>query len=420
MSWSATARSMTLFGTPWRGNGVRYLLGAAAFCMTLTSGQAWGIALLDASDSAIALDTNAVFALNGRYPTAEGPAKAIDQSANAGDKYLNFGKEGSGFIVTPFAAIPVESFQITTANDSPGRDPASWALYGYNGALTTVSTGPSPAINPDGLAEAWTLIASGSVALPGDPNVNGDQRGVAGPLVVINPSVVDTGYDNYKMIFPTLKATSGPGVDSLQFAEIQFFDNELGNPGGAFLSATDSIIAVDGVKAWNGSSYPAPGETPAKALDQLSSTKYLNFGKDGSGLIITNSGGAVTVGTMQLTTAGDATNRDPASYELYGTNDPIQSMDNTNGLGGENWTPISSGALSLPLTRQDSTTFVPINAGAAYTSYKLIFPTLRNAPATNSMQIADVQFYTEVIPEPATFALVAIGLAIFGVARRRA
>jgi len=409
---------MTLLGTPWRGNGVRYLLGAAAFCITLASRQAWGIALLDTSDSALAMDINSVFALNGRYPTAEGPTKAIDQSANAGDKYLNFGKEGSGFIVTPFAPIPVESFRITTANDSPGRDPASWVLYGHNGALTTVDSGPTPAINPNGLAEAWTLIASGNVSLPGDPNVNGDQRGVVGPLVVINPSVVDTGYDSYKMIFPTLKATAGPGVDSLQFAEIQFYDNELGNPGGAFLSASDPIIAVDELKAWNGSSYPSPNETPQKVLDQNSATKYLNFGREGAGVIITNSSGAVTVGSMQLTTAGDAPNRDPASYELWGTNGAIQSVDNSDGLGGESWTLISSGAISLPAARLDSTTYVPISAGAAYSSYKLIFPTLKNAPATNSMQIADVQFYTEVIPEPSTFALVAMGLAFVGVARR--
>ena len=187
----------------------------------------------------------------------------------------------------------------------------------------------------------------------------------------------------------------------------------------ALLWPADAIIAVDGIKAWSGSSYPFPNEAPAKVLDQLSDTKYLNFGKEGAGLIITNSGGSVTVGTMRLTTAGDATNRDPASYELYGTNDPIQSQDNTDGLGGESWSLISSGGLSLPLTRQDSSTFVPINAAAAYKSYKLIFPTLRNAPGTNSMQIADVQFYVGSVPEPSTLALVVIGLAAVGVARRR-
>ena len=115
---------MKLSGTPWRGYGVRILFGAAALCFALASGQAWG-QLLDTSDSALAMDTNAVFGLNGRYPTNEDPTNAIDGIA---DKYLNFGKEGSGFIVTPGAPIAVESFQITTANDAPGRDPATWAL----------------------------------------------------------------------------------------------------------------------------------------------------------------------------------------------------------------------------------------------------------------------------------------------------
>jgi PEP-CTERM motif len=246
---------------------------------------------------------------------------------------------------------------------------------------------------------------------------------VVGPLVVINPSVVDAGYDHYKMIFPTVKDASQANVDSLQFADIQFYSQEDGAGSSAFLAAGDLVVAVDEIKAWNGSSYPGTpptGESPPRVLDQVSSTKYLNFGREGSGVIITNSGGPITVGTMRLTTANDATNRDPASYELYGTNDPIQSVDNSNGLGGENWTLISSGPLSLPLARQDSSTFVPIGAASAYKSYKLIFPTLRNAPATNSMQIADIQFYEGNVPEPSMVALIGLVLAAVAVARRRA
>ena len=95
---------------------------------------------------------------------------------------------------------------------------------------------------------------------------------------------------------------------------------------------------------------------------------------------------------MRLTTANDDVGRDPASYELWGTNDPIQSVEHSNGLGGENWTLISSGALSLPWRRTVRSTFVPINAGAAYNSYKLIFPTVRNAAAPTRCKLPMCSF----------------------------
>lgn len=406
---SASSNAWT--GAPWSWAGK--LAGALGLCLALSAIDA-NAQFLDSSDSAIAIDEDAIFSLNGRYPGAEGPANAVDQ--NPGTKYLNFGREGSGLIITPIAPIPVESFRITTANDWPGRDPGSWELYGFNGALTTVSSGPTPAINPDGLAEAWTLIDSGGLALPGDPFISGDQRGVPGPLVVVNPGVVDVGYQHYKIIFPTVKDNTAPNVNSMQFADIQFYADELGSGASAILAAGDPTIAVDEIRSWTGSSYPS-GERPAMALDQNLGTKYLNFGEERSGLIITHSGGPIQVGFMQLTTANDAPERDPSSFDLYGTNDPIQSEDNSNGAGGEVWTLITGGPLALPDTRGDSSTVVPIFADTAYTSYRLIFPTVKNAAAANSMQIADVQFLP--VPEPSSFVLLALGLATGWAAMRR-
>jgi hypothetical protein len=373
------------------------------------------IGLLGPEDTAIAIDLDATFVgpmNNGRYPAAENPPKAIDGLTNT--KYLNFGGAGSGFIVTPAVPSVVESFQITTANDAPGRDPSSWALYGFNGALTTTDSGPSPAINQTGLAEAWTLIDSGGVTLPGDPAINNDQRGVLGPVVNVNSGAV--AYEHFKMIFPTMKT---PG-SIMQFAEIQFYGDDAATPAQALLAPANPIIAVDETPTpagWAGSSFPG-NETPAHGIDQFlnamgqASTKYLNFGEERSGIIITNSGGPVDVNFMRLTTANDAVDRDPTSYELYGTNDPITTEQNSNSNGTEVWTLLSSGPLSLPDARFTNDEFIVINSPAAYTSYRLIFPTVKNAAAANSMQIADIQFYTA-IPEPSSWALVvAAGLAV--------
>jgi hypothetical protein len=146
----------------------------------------------------------------------------------------------------------------------------------------------------------------------------------------------------------------------------------------------------------------------------------LNFGEMNSGLIITNSEGPVDVNFMRLRTANDAVERDPASYRLEGTNDPITSVPNSNSNGTEVWTLISEGTLSLPDARHTwDDEFIAVNSSANYTSYRLVFPTVKNAGTANSMQIADIQFYT-VIPEPSTMALVAIvGLALAAATRRR-
>jgi hypothetical protein len=377
----------------------------------MLGGSAMG-QLLSTADTAIPIDEDAVAVgamLNGRYPAAEDPNNILDGMAST--KYLNFGGLGSGFIVTPALQLAVESFQITTANDAMARDPASWQLFGRNGALTTVDSGPTPAINPNGLAETWTMIDSGTVALP-------TTRLTAGPVVNVN-NVGAVAYDHYKVLFPTLR---GPATDIMQIADFQFFLDDAGTPAQALLQPTDAIIAIDEVPTppgFSGSSSPGAEQAP-RALDQIPvGSKYLNFGEEKSGIIITNAQGPVDVNYMRLTTANDAVERDPTSYVLYGTNDPIQSQSHSNGNGGENWTLISQGPLTLPDARFDGSTVVAVNSPANYTSYKLIFPTVKNAATANSMQIADIQFSTQLIPEPSTLALVVLSLVCAAASRRR-
>ena len=119
------------------------------------------------------------------------------------------------------------------------------------------------------------------------------------------------------------------------------------------------------------------GEHPGLAIDNNPSTKYLNFDKLDTGLTITTGGGVVT--GLGLTSANDAPERDPASFVLSGSND-----------GGVTFTEIASGDVPAFGDRFERRT-VSFDNSTAYTTYQLVFPTVANADAANSMQIAEVE-----------------------------
>jgi hypothetical protein len=218
------------------------------------------------------------------------------------------------------------------------------------------------------------------------------------------------------MIYPRLKDLTGGGTNSMQINEVQFYKDAAATAGQEILAPANPIL---GIRYGDLSRYPT-AEGPMNLVDALSNTKYLNFGKANSGAIFTLSEAPAEVVSMRLTTANDFPGRDPASYELWGTNNPILSQNNSDGLG-EAWTLISSGPLSLPATRFDDTTLIPIAGAGAFQSFKVVFPSLKDpaGAGVDSMQIAGVQLYA--VPEPTGLALIvsSCGLLLGLCARRR-
>lgn len=159
--------------------------------------------------------------------------------------------------------------------------------------------------------------------------------------------------------------------------------------GSAILSPGDPILAVD---TDGTSSYPG-NEDPPNAIDGTID-KYLNFGEVNSGFIVTPSNSSAIITSFQVTTANDAEERDPTSWALYGTNDPVTSADNSDG-SQENWTLIDSGGVSLPSARNAPGPTVPVDSDTAWTSYRMIFTGVKNESAANSMQIAEIEFFGE-------------------------
>ncbi len=364
--------------------------GTLALVAALPAAGAFGEALLSSGDFIIAIDHS----LNpsSSYPGGEPPSAAID--GDDFSKYLNFGGSGSGFIVTPGSSV-IQSMLLVTGNDAPGRDPLSFELYGTNDAITSTD-------NSLGNLENWQLISSGGLAPPAG-------RNTAYPTVDFANAM---SFSSYQLIFPTL--SGGPTETLMQISEVQFFTG-LGGAGSAVLNFNDPIIAIDTITTLS----PA-AESAANLLDGDTSTKWLSFGQDGSGVIVTPSGGPSTVVAMQLATANDFDVRDPTSFEIYGTNDAITSSENSEG-NNENWVLIDSGSISLPTDRETLGDVILIDNDTAYTSYKIVFPTIVDNSGVfpaDSLQISELQLFDEVpIPEPGSLAL--LGLGGLALLRRR-
>jgi len=340
---------------------------ALVFCLTLIAfHRSYAFDILTPGDPIVAIDLD--FTIGSSSPGAEGVVNILDGDINT--KYLNFGVTNTGFIVTPAAAAAVRSFIVSTANDFPARDPATYRIFGTNDPITSVAHG-------DGRAENWTEISMGALALP-------DDRFAAGPAVGFANAI---SYSSYKMTFPTVKAAA----NSMQISEVAFFSSMDGT-GTNLLAPGNSIIPIRDVDPAPSSNSPA-AEGALNAIDRNINSKYLNFGEERSGFIVTPSAGSFIVNGFQIVTANDAEVRDPASWQLYGTNDPIVTPN--NGIGNaENWTLIDSGALSLPADRLADGPIVPINnTQGAFSSYRMIFPTVKDAAAANSMQIAEFKLF---------------------------
>jgi len=139
------------------------------------------------------------FPNDGDWPDSESPDLAIDD--DTATKYLHRkgGAETTGLQITPaMGATIITGLTLTTANDTPARDPIVFELSGSNASI-------------DGL---YTLIAAGDVV---------DFAGTADwPRFTKNETPImfdnDVAYTHYQIVFPTLRSES---ETLMQIAEVE-------------------------------------------------------------------------------------------------------------------------------------------------------------------------------------------------------
>src|SRR4030095_14822274 len=142
------------------------------------------------------------------------------------------------------------------------------------------------------------------------------------------------------------------------------------------------------------------GESPDHAIDGVAQ-KYLNCGITNTGFLVNptfNGGNGSVISSMQLWTANDEEPRDPATFEIWGTNAALDFGATTFDM--TMFTLVKSGGLALP-TGRGGTGTTPLNNTnsqtvtftntTGYKEYLIIFPTVKGA--SNSMQIGEVQLF---------------------------
>ena len=226
-----------------------------------------------------------IVATSNNSPGSEGVANAID---NAPTKYLNFDKVNTGFTVTPRIGLSVvQCLTLTSANDAADRDPSSYRLEGsYDGTN-------------------FVLISEGAV--PVFP-----ARFFKHTLCFNN----NTPYLSYRLIFPT---TAGNSTCCMQISEVELLGFQA--PGDV-TQPSDNIVAT---------SNNSPGSEGVRNAIDNAPTKYLNFDRLNTGFTVTPAVGATLVTGITLTSANDAPERDPASYQLLGSLDGISFFEIASG-----------------------------------------------------------------------------------------
>ena len=159
----------------------------------------------------------------------------------------------------------------------------------------------------------------------------------------------------------------------------------------------DAIFGVQAVAGGASSistTFPA-AEGPNRTIDDNSLTKYLNFSEVNTGVVVSPALPSVVTG-LRLTTANDAPERDPLTYTLEGTNEGTPQGANVV------WALIASGntGLQAVFARRAQGPMVGFANTIAYNSYRLLFPTVRDSAAANSMQLSEIELFGSGAPGP--------------------
>jgi len=320
----ANSATYTIASTSTTDSGSRYSVVVSNSGGSVTSNSA--TLSVNAASTLIQLTPLSVSA-RGENGTAEGLAKLFDGQTST--KWLDF-TSTTWVQITVASPTILQAYSLTSANDAPERDPASWTLSGSNDGVT------------------WTIIETRS-------GQSWSSRYLSRDFVVPASS---TAYTRFRFDF---QASSGAIT---QLAELELF----GVTSKPTASITDFVPSSYSARGQNG-----PAEGIAQLFDGQAATKWLDF--SATTWVQFNLTSPRSLQVYTLTSANDFPERDPASWTLSGSND------------GTTWTVIETRAAQSWGSRFLPRSFVLTTPSAAYSRFRFDFQST-SGPIT---QLAEVE-----------------------------
>jgi lysophospholipase L1-like esterase len=332
------------------------------------------------SVSMVRSDGCSIITARGGSPANEAPSMAFDNLTST--KWYNFNTSGVIWIQYQFcngASFAVNSYSLTSANDSPLRDPKTVNLYGSNDGATYTLLDSRTNLAFTARFQTQKFNFSNSTAykyyrFDMTANTGNDglqlseieliETGLAGTLpnapTALNAvaasstsisltwqdnSTNENGFEIYHSTTSgsgyTLLTTTGANVttythtgltaSSAHYYQVRAINgqgnSEFTNEASAttLSGSVTSIVRSDGCGNITARSGSPGSETPAMAFDNLTSTKWYNYNTSGVIWIQYQfcSGASYAINSYSLTSANDSPLRDPKTVNLYGSNNGV-------------------------------------------------------------------------------------------------
>ena len=325
-------------------------------------------------------------ALTTTWSKISGPGTVTFANAAAGATTATFSVAGTYVLRLSASDTNLSDFDETTITVASATMPAAATptisppagTYGTPQIVTlsTTSAGASLRYTTDGTlpTSSFGTVYGGAFTVSASQTINAIAYGSS----FSNSSVGSSSYVILPPIAPSgLSAT--PGVNQIRLDWIDNATTETGYRVQTLVAGGAGAALIAPGNAIVGTSTNTPAaEGPGKAIDGLSTTKYLNFDKVNAGFTVTLAApGAATM--IDVTSADDVPARDPSSVSIFGSND------------GSAFTTIAANVTIPAFSARLQLQTVTFANATAYAYYRIIFPTTVDPTTTNCMQIAEVQ-----------------------------